>query len=58
MKASSDGDKTAKSYLHIFARSLGVKVLKGKQIVTRRSKELSHDVSQQLKDLVQTCTFL
>lgn len=64
-KAFSDGEEIVKPCLQIFARRLGDKSIEkkadeialSKQTVTRRTEELSDDVSQQLKDLVNSCTF-
>ncbi|KAG7174117.1 General transcription factor II-I repeat domain-containing protein 2A-like 5, partial [Homarus americanus] len=64
-KSFSDGEEIVKPCLQIFARRLGDKSIErkadeialSKQTVTRRTEELSHDVSQQLKDLVHSCTF-
>lgn len=64
-KAFSDGEEIVKPCLQIFARRLGDtsierkadEIALSKQTVTRRTEELSHDVVQQLKDLVQSCTF-
>ena len=64
-KTFSDGEEIVKPCLQIFARRLGDKSIKrkadeialSKQTVTRRTEELCHDVSQQLKDLVHSCTF-
>ena len=64
-KAFSDGEEIVKPCLQIFGRRLGDKSIErkadeialSKQTVTRRTEELSHDVVQQLKDLVKSCTF-
>ncbi|KAG7155182.1 Zinc finger BED domain-containing protein 5-like 1 [Homarus americanus] len=64
-KSFSDGKEIVKPCLQIFARRLGDKSIErkadeialSKQTVSRRTKELSHDVSQQLKDLAHSCTF-
>lgn len=64
-KSFSDGEEIVKPCLQIFARCLGDKNIErkvdeialSKQTVTRRTEELSHDVSEQLKDLVHACTF-
>ena len=66
MKALSDAYEIMKSCLQKFARSLDDKSIESKadeiahtkQTVTRRTKELFGDASQQLKDLVKTCNFL
>ena len=64
-KPFSDGEEIVKPSLHIFARCLDDKNIKrkvdeialSKQTVTRRTEELSHDISEQLKDLANACTF-
>ena len=64
-KPFSDGEEVIKPCLQIFAKSLGDKNIEkkaqaislSKQTITRRTEELAHDISQQLKNLVQSCTF-
>ena len=64
-KAFSDRDEIVKPCLTIFVKSVGDKsidrksdeIVLSKQTDARRTKELCDDVSQQLKDLVKTCTF-
>lgn len=63
-KPFSDGEEIVKPSLHIFAICLDDKNIKrkvdeialSKQTVTRRTEELSHDISEQLKDLANACT--
>nr|CAB3267857.1 zinc finger BED domain-containing protein 5-like [Phallusia mammillata] len=64
-KSFSDGEEIVKPCLRIFANCLCNKNIEkkadeialSKQTVTRRTEELASDVSQQLKDLVQSCIF-
>ena len=66
MEVFSDGEEIVKPCLQILARSLDYKSIEreaddialSKQTATRRNEEHSDDVSQQLKDVVKTCTFL
>ncbi|GLV40077.1 hypothetical protein CBL_02962 [Carabus blaptoides fortunei] len=64
-KPFSGGEEIFKPCLQIFASHLGNKDIERKgneialsrQTVTRRIEELSQDVSQQLEDIVHSCTF-
>ena len=64
-KPFSDGEEIVKPCLNIFAKRIGdknieskvAKIALSKQTITRRIEELSYDVSNQLKDLVHSCTY-
>ena len=64
-KPFSDGEEIVKPCLNIFVKRIGdknieskvAKIALSKQTITRRIEELSHDVSNQLKDLVHSCIF-
>lgn len=64
-KPFCDGEEIVKPCLQIFARHLGIKTIEKKAhtialsrpTITRRIEELSEDLSQQLEELVQSCTF-
>ncbi len=65
-KSFSNDEELAKLILEIFARNLSHKIIEpkvnelclSKQSLTRRNEELSTYISEQLKKLAQTCTFL
>ena len=64
-KPFSDDEEIIKPCLQKFAQSSGDKSIEkkvkkialSKQTITRRFEELSHDVSEQLKDRFHTCSF-